>query len=153
MKLVGNQHANGRCPMKRGQVDTKKKGKQQFSVTLIAISRHYPDVLRRVSKTRPTAFGSNLSTPSDNVTFLQVTGAFGRGNFPHSHVNSPPPPHPPGRTYLQPKQHYFTSNATCYTLHATRNGLNTERKAKFPRNHHDHAPDFEVCHPRCVYMN
>jgi len=25
-------------------------------------------------------------------------------------------------------------------LHATKNGLNIERKAKFPRNHHDHAP-------------
>jgi hypothetical protein len=50
MKLIGNQHANGRCPMKRGQVDTHKKGRQQFSVNLIAISRYYPEVLRRIPR-------------------------------------------------------------------------------------------------------
>jgi hypothetical protein len=48
--MTGNQSANGRCPMKRGQVETKKKGTQQFSVNLIAISRYYPEVLRRIPR-------------------------------------------------------------------------------------------------------
>jgi len=50
MKLTGNQHVSGRCPMKRGQVETKKKGTQQFWVNLIAISRYYPEVLRRIPR-------------------------------------------------------------------------------------------------------
>jgi hypothetical protein len=49
-KLIGNQHAYGRCPMKRCQVNTKKKGTQQFSVNLMAISRYYPEVLRRIPR-------------------------------------------------------------------------------------------------------
>jgi hypothetical protein len=35
--------------------------------------------------------------------------------------------HPYAATYLQPKQHYFTSNVTCH-----KNELNTERKIEFP---------------------
>lgn len=130
MNLIRNQHANGRCPMKRGHVDTKKQSTQQFSVNLTAISRYYPDFLRRIPKTRGNPFGSNLSRPPDNVRILQVTGAFGRGNFPHSHVNSPTPLPPPTPTQVA---HIFSQSNIILLrmLHATKNGINTEIKAKF----------------------
>jgi len=55
MKLIGNQHANGRCPMKRGQVDThKKEVRSNFRLTwllfpaiTLKFCREFQDINKR----------------------------------------------------------------------------------------------------------